>query len=359
MSLLRSAATSSAATTPSAAPARAARALLTAGAVVGGALLAVALVGLLVDPRSITGAPAWLKPAKFGVSTAIFLLTLRWVLGHVEGHRRTVTAVGALAAVALAGELALIGVQAARGTTSHFNTATALDGAVFQAMGGLVALVLGATAVTAVLVLRQRGLDAGLAASLRWGLGVCLLGMLEAGLMIANRGVDPGGAHTVGGADGGPGLPVTGWSTVHGDLRVSHFVGLHALQVLPLLAWALARWTGLGERARARLVGVAGTACAGLVVLLAWQAERGQALLRPDGTTLLALAVLLTATAVAAGAVLAASGHRPAAGALRSRVGQRVAAPGSTGPTVSCGVEELAQAVPGRGTKADARWSGG
>jgi hypothetical protein len=98
------------------------------------------------------------------------------------------------------------------------------------------------------------------------------------------------GAHTVGAPDGGPGLPLTGWSTTAGDLRVPHFVGLHALQVLPLFALALValapRLTRLREeRVRVRLVLTAAVSHTGLVAVLLWQALRGQSPAHPDTPT--------------------------------------------------------------------------
>lgn len=245
--------------------------------------LVVSVVGLVADDQIITGAPAWLKPLKFGISIAVYCATLAWLLTMITGHPRLVRLVAWVTGLALAGELVLIGMQVVRGTTSHFNVADAFDARVFDAMGGLVALVFFAAATAAVLVARQRGLPPVLASGVRGGLLVSLLGMASAGLMLANRSIDPGGAHTVGAADGGPGLPLTGWSTEHGDLRIPHFVGLHALQALPLLAWALQRYAHrLSVVAQVRLVRLGTLSAVGLVVLLAVEAERGLPLLRPD-----------------------------------------------------------------------------
>src|SRR3954452_22967742 len=85
------------------------------------AVAAVALVGLAVDPRTITGAPAWLKPAKFAASTAVYALTLAWVFSYLPAWRRTRAVVGWITAVVLVLEVGIIDLQAWRGVTSHFN----------------------------------------------------------------------------------------------------------------------------------------------------------------------------------------------------------------------------------------------
>ena len=108
------------------------------------------------------------------------------------------------------------------------------------------------------------------------------------------------GAHTVGAADGGRGLPVTGWSLEHGDLRIAHFIGMHGLQVLPLFAWWIARRRApASERTQRNLIFAAATSYLALFGLVLWQAFRGQSIAQPDGLTLESFAVWLVGTAIA------------------------------------------------------------
>jgi hypothetical protein len=99
--------------------------------------------------------------------------------------------------------------------------------------------------------------------------------------------------------DGGPGVPVTGWSREHGDLRVAHFVGLHAIQVLALVAVGLRRWHR-PEAVRVRAVLAAAASYAALFVLLLWEALRGQSVVAPDAIALASIAVWAGVTVLAA-----------------------------------------------------------
>jgi len=257
------------------------------------------LLGLLLDPRVITGAPAWLKPAKFALSIGIYSATFLWLLRFVQGHARSMRAISGITAAMALGELLIIALQALRGTTSHFNLSTPLDTALWASMGIMISVLWIANAVAAVLLMRQPLVDRALAWSLRLSLVLALVGMAVAVPMAVS------GAHTVGLADGGPGLPLVGWSTVGGDLRVAHFVGLHALQALPLLAWLVDRtWVGLSAQSRLRLVWALAGTYLGVILVLTWQALRGQSLIAPDSTTLAACGALMVAAVLSVGLAL-------------------------------------------------------
>jgi hypothetical protein len=214
-------------------------------AIINVALLLLALALMAVDHRLIGGAPAWLKPVKFGASGALYLVSLAFLVHELPPTRAVRIAVRLVGWI-LVVETVLVFVQAARGTASHFNIGTPLDAAIFSAMGVGIGTVWVMTMVLLWQHCRTRATDRAMALALRLGL---ILNIIGAGvgwtmtqprpdqLAAMTRGERPAliGAHSVGGRDGGPGLPVTRWSVEHGDLRVPHFVGLHALQLLPLL----------------------------------------------------------------------------------------------------------------------------
>lgn len=270
------------------------------------ALSVIFLPLVVLDPRTLDGLPIWVKPLKFAVSFALYSFTWAWLLSLRHRAGRVSRWMGTLLVVAGMIEVVLITFQAARGRHSHFNVATPFDRGVFIAMGVTIGLLLVANLVAAILVIVERQADRVSTWAVRLGLVVSSLGLASGSLMVTGV---PGqswaenlaGAHTVGLPDGGPGLPLVGWSTVGGDLRVAHFVGMHALQLLPLAAMLLsalsARWAALrGEEVRARLVIVIGLAYGGLFLLVLWQALRGQPLIAPDALTLAALGALAVAT---------------------------------------------------------------
>ena len=271
---------------------------LLAFAVAMSVLTPVLAVLAVVDDRVLLGAPLWLKPLKFAISLALYSATLSWMLGQLR--ERALPRVGWIIAVAGSIEMVIIVGQAAVGNRSHYNIDTPLSAALWSTMGATIAVLWLATLAVALRFLKVPGRDRVAGTAIRMGLVVALIGLGE-GFLMASM-----GAHAVGVPDGGPGLPLVGWSTTGGDLRIAHFVGMHALQGLPLLAFALAA-TRLDENTRVRLVRIAAAAWTGLVVLLTWQALRAQPLLAPDAVTLAALATLVAVTGAATVGTLAAA----------------------------------------------------
>ena len=244
------------------------------------------LLAMLVDPRVITGAPAWLKPFKFTVSTFIYSLTLAGVFRWLADWPRVRRVVGWTTAIVFVLEVAIIGVQAWRGTASHFNISTPLDTVLFGVMGAGIGIQTLTSVAVVVALCRQDFSDRALGWALRLGMLLTVAGALTGPLMTrptpeqlakarAKERMTAAGAHSVRGQDGGPGLPVTGWSREHGDIRVPHFIGLHAIQVLGLVALGLRRWRR-PEDVRVKAALAAATSYGSLFFLLLGQAMRGQ-----------------------------------------------------------------------------------
>jgi hypothetical protein len=280
--------------------------------------LVFALCGLVVDRQVITGAPAWLKPAKFALSTMIAAWSFAFCIASTRVWPRVTRALDIALAAALAIEIALIDMQAARGTTSHFNVATSFDGAVYAVMGVSILCIWLAMLLLTIVLFRQAYASPAWGWALRLGMVLALIGTGSGGLMTVPNsqqlaeahGSGPlpiVGAHTVGAADGGPGLPVTGWSADHGDLRVAHFLGMHGLQVLPLVAWWVARRRSHGEpgqvaaddRTQRNLIFAVAASYLALFGLILWQAFRGQSIAQPDSLSWASFAAWLVLTTVA------------------------------------------------------------
>jgi hypothetical protein len=273
--------------------------------------LAFTLCGLAVDRRVITGAPAWLKPAKFALSTMIVGWSFAFCIAWTSVWRRFTRVLDGVLTAGLLIEIGLIDLQAARGTSSHFNVGTHFDATVFAVMGVSIGCIWLSMLLLAVVLFRQKFASSAWGWSLRLGMVLALVGTGSGGLMTvpnstqlaeahATGRLPIAGAHTVGAPDGGRGVPVTGWSADHGDLRVAHFVGIHGLQILPLLAWWIARRRRpLDERTQRHLVFAAATSYLALFGLLLWQAFRGQSIVQPDRWMVEGFAVWLAITASA------------------------------------------------------------
>ena len=275
------------------------------------------ILGLLLDPRTVLGQPTWAKTTKFSLSLVLYSSTMLWIFGYDTLRPRLSRFILSASAYILGFEMILMIFQGARAVPMHFNNTTPFDATLFSIMGATITLLWFVNALGVAVLLVQQIPSRAFAWSLRLGLIIALVGMMEGFMMTSPTSAQMAllqagqhsamiGAHTVGAPDGGPGLPLLGWSTTNGDLRVGHFVGLHGLQIIPLLGLFLMlrreRW--LTERHKVLLVIIGAASYLGLTVLVTWQALRGQPLMAPDLLTITVFAALVTATLTAASVVL-------------------------------------------------------
>ncbi|NUT50457.1 MAG: hypothetical protein HOV94_24590 [Saccharothrix sp.] len=260
------------------------------------ALTVVSVGGLIFDDRILVGSPSWFKPCTFAVSLCLYGVTLAWMLTRTTRFRRVGWWAGTVVALAGTAEMAVVVGQVARGRQSHFNVATPLDERLWRLMAVTIVTLWAMHFVIAAVLTASRFTDRAAGLAIRLGLLLSLVGLGLGFLMTSPApGQDDdagiGGAHSVGVPDGGPQMALTGWATTGGDLRVPHFVGIHALQVVPLVVLLF------GRRATPRLAWGVAIGYAGLMALVTWQALRGQPLLRPDLLTALGALAVATWTA--------------------------------------------------------------
>ena len=269
-------------------------------AIVSAAAAVITAALVLLDDRVLLGAPLWMKPFKFFISATLMSLTLAYVIPRISQKSKRVQIASLTIIGSLAVELVLITWAAASETTSHFNVSSPLAIAVWSAMATFIGLVWVATMVLTLAYVRFGQDEAAMKRALSWGMGISIVGMAVAFFMtgpnsdqLANfEGI--AGAHTVGAADGGPGLPLFGWSTVAGDLRIAHFFGLHALQAIPLAVLLLRKTITV------RGIDAIGLGYLILVGLLTAQALMGQSIVETSTGFAIAIAVAVVLPVVGA-----------------------------------------------------------
>lgn len=189
-----------------------------------------------LNPNPIMGVRGWIKPFKFCISTLI----LAWTMGYYMQfllNQNQVSLYNWSLIIFLSIEIILIIYQASRGKISHFNQEDNLGKTIFNVMAIAITIFMLHTAYISSLFFTQKSFHASetLILAIQLSLVITVLFAFEGFAMGAIL------KHTVGGDDGSAGLPLVNWSKTHGDLRVAHFFGMHALQIIPLVTYYLAK----------------------------------------------------------------------------------------------------------------------
>ena len=229
----------------------------------------VCLVLVFFHDQYVLGINAWIKPTKFYISTTFFVWSMAWYIHYLPPqYAATLRAFNWTVVLVLSFELIYISWSAAIGELSHFNVSTAFKSSMFSLMGIAISLMTLFTAYIGILFFKEPlpNLDPSFVWAIRLGILLFVVFAFQGAMMGSQL------AHTVGGPDGGPGLKFFNWSIKHGDLRIAHFVGMHALQVLPITAYFLLK--------DVKLVLAFGTAYALLALFVLLTALRGLPLIR-------------------------------------------------------------------------------
>lgn len=218
-------------------------------------------------PQEFGGTNAWYKPIKFALSTFILSWSVGWYSGYLAPSN-TLTVVYWVIIVTLAFEVIYIAWQAGRGQASHFNLSTPFYTFMYSLMAIAATVATFAVGYVGIQFFSETTVElpASYLWAIRFGFILFVIFSLQ-GFVMGSR-----LAHSIGGPDGSGGIPFLNWSLSYGDLRVAHFIGMHALQVLPIVAWYLFKSMGMTLTVSALY--------AALAVFVLIQALRGHSILQ-------------------------------------------------------------------------------
>jgi hypothetical protein len=184
-----------------------------------------------VDTRLLGGVSGWEKPAKFSLSFLIQAMTLAWAVSLLQWPARGVATASKLFVAAVFIEMTYMVFRASRGEASHFNVSTTFAATMYAVMGVASLFLVGTSAFIGWRIWQQRGTSLTREAT---GVGLMLGALLGT---VAGAYLSSFQNHWIGGdMTDATGVGFFHWSTTGGDLRVSHFIGLHAMQIVPLAA---------------------------------------------------------------------------------------------------------------------------
>lgn len=205
-------------------------------------LLSVPAFALLsyLDPGTARFANPWFKPIKFAISFATFVWTVSLFLTRLRISGRLLSWTRRTMTASVVIEMLCLTIQASR-TANLSATSGFTDWFIQQMTTAMVsintAILIGLFALFCGKRDRIRIADRAMVLAIRLSILIFLAGNAVGGYMLAR------GSHTVGATDGGPGLPFLNWSTIGGDLRIAHFIAIHAIQIVPLFAYLLWQMT--------------------------------------------------------------------------------------------------------------------
>lgn len=182
---------------------------------------------------------AWYKPFKFAISLGIYSWTMAWYCYYLPSFN--IRLFNWTVVILWSFEIIYIALQAGRGQLSHYNLSTPIYSVLYSLMALAATGVTLYTAYVGLLFFKYDfpELPNYYLWAIRLGIIYFVIFSFEGFLMGSRLN------HSVGALNDNSNWFIIGWSKTFGDLRVSHFIGMHALQVLPILSYYVLRNTKL------------------------------------------------------------------------------------------------------------------